>query len=179
MSLITSVLTGGKTKTIPLSGGKEFALVDEADFEYLNQWKWKLSSGRAVRTKHVGTVGDWRNGKRKDVTIHMHRLVMDAPEGLEVDHIDGNPLNNQKSNLRLCSHEENRRNNKMYASNKSGFKGVSYSARHDKWITYIRFMNKSYNLGIFSDRIEAALEYDNVARQLFGEYARVNFGDKE
>lgn len=177
-TLVTGVLTGGKT--IALSKGKAYATVDVEDFDYLNQWSWKLTAGRATRNKHIGTVGNWRDGRRKDITILMHRLIMSAPQGMDVDHINGDPLDNRKANLRVCTHAENRRNTKRPISNTSGFKGVSLDKRYKtpKWIAFITFMNKSYNLGAFDSPKEAALEYDHVARQLFGDFAKFNFGDR-
>lgn len=166
------------TITIKLSGklGGE-TMVDAEDYEYLNQWKWKNQGGRAARTKHIGTVGDWREGKRKDRTIHMHRLIMDAPDNMDVDHINGNPLDNSKSNLRICTHQENRSNTKVPINNTSGYKGVYWHKQRFKWCTQITFMNKTYTLALFESPIEAAREYDYVAKQLFGEFARLNFGE--
>lgn len=161
-----------------MSGGKAFAIVDAEDYEHLSQWAWKLTNGAATRTQHVGTVGDWREGKRRDKTILMHRLVMNTPDGMDTDHINRNPLDNRKVNLRVCTHAENRRNNKRYSSNTHGYKGVYWNSDKKKWYAQIRFMNKSYTLAVFDSKVEAAKEYDNVAKQLFGEFATLNFGDK-
>lgn len=163
-------------KLIPLSKGKAYAIVDEEDFEYLNQWKWKLTGGRASRSKHVGTVGDWRNGKRKDIAILMHREIMNAPKGMDVDHINHNQLDNRKSNLRVCTHHENTMNRQAVVG-VSGYKGVHFDTRTAKWVTQISFMGKTYHIAVFEDEAEAAKEYDHVAKQLYGKFANLNFGD--
>lgn len=86
---------------IPLTQGK-FALVDEADYEWLNQWNWQLSNGYAVRSRRIP------KGKRQ--AIYMHRVVCNAPIGTEVDHLDSDGLNNRRSNLRIATTSQNQRN---------------------------------------------------------------------
>lgn len=164
-------------KLIQLSMGKAYAIVDDADFEYLNQWKWKLTGGRATRNQHIGTVGNWREGKRKDKAVLMHRVIMGEPIDMEIDHINGNPLDNRKVNLRACTHQENRANTKRPVNNTSGYKGVYWHKQRSRWCTQITFMNKTYTLALFENPEEAAKEYDHVAKQLFGKYAKLNFGD--
>jgi len=160
---------------IQLSSGN-FVLVDQDDYEYFSQWKWKENSGTAMRNKHIGTVGDWREGKRKDVAVLMHREIMGAPKGMDVDHINGNRLDNRKSNLRVCTHAENRRNTKTPVSNKSGYKGVSWCKRDSKWSAFITIGGKSKNLGRYINIIDAAKAYNEAAIKHFGEYARINLG---
>jgi hypothetical protein len=166
-------------KLISLSKGKAYAIVDDEDFDYLNQWKWKFNKGRAMRNQHIGTVGNWRDGKRKDKAVLMHRVIMGEPEGMDVDHENRNALDNRKANLRICTHAENRRNNKIYSNNTIGYKGVYWDKRKLKYYTQISFMGKKYTLALFESAEEAAKEYDHVARQLYGEFATLNFeGDK-
>jgi len=168
MALTVSVMRG----QITLSSGNH-VLVDDEDYEFLSQWKWKERGGTAVRNKHVGTV-DWRSGKRKDTTILMHRLIMNAPAGMDVDHINGNRLDNRKANLRICTHAQNRANSKTPTTNKSGYKGVSWCKRDNRWIAFIRDNGRSKNLGRFDDIVEAAKAYNNAAKLIFGDYARLN-----
>lgn len=166
-------------KLIPLSKGKAYAIVDDEDFDYLNQWKWKLQNGRACRVRSKIKPGTaWRDNKREWTFILMHRVIMGEPKGMDVDHINRNPLDNRKTNLRVCTHAENRRNNKLYVTNTSGYRGVYLDKRKMKWYTSITFMGKAYTLALFESPIEAAKEYDHVAKQLYGEFANLNFGEK-
>jgi hypothetical protein len=105
----------------------------------------------------------------------MHRQIMNAPEGLLVDHIDGNGLNNQKNNLRLCSSAQNARNRRPTSKPYSKYKGVSWHKRNKKWEVRIAKSGKSTYLGTFEDELEAALAYDRKAEELFGEFAYLNF----
>lgn len=164
------------TKLISLSNGKAYAIVDAEDFEYLNQWKWKLNKGRAMRNQHIGTRGNWRDGKRIDKAVLMHRVIMGEPKDMDVDHKNHNTLDDRKTNLRICTHAENTANSVMQKRNTSGYKGVYFDKRRVKWYSQIRFMGKSYTLGLFESPVEAAKEYDHVAKQLYGEYANPNFG---
>ncbi len=108
-------LRSARMKEIQLSQGK-IAVVDDEDYEYINQWKWSyLSSGYAVRSL-------WSLLGSK--TILMHRIIANTPIGMDTDHINGNRLDNRKSNLRVCTHAENTRNIPMHKDNKIGYKGV-------------------------------------------------------
>jgi hypothetical protein len=156
-------------KKIALSGKRgvgKFALVDDEDFEWLNQWKWHYQpseeNGYATRL-------DMKTHK----TILMHRLILNCPRGKETDHRDTVGLNNQRYNLRACSRSQNEWNKNRQSNNTSGFKGVSfydnrYNARIQK--------NKSpIYLGRFVDPESAAKAYDAKAKELFGDFARLNF----
>jgi hypothetical protein len=103
----------------------------------------------------------------------MHRIVVNAPPGMEVDHIDGNRLNNTRANLRICSRGQNQQNRKR-TQNSSRFKGVSWFMRHGLWSAYIKKCGKKIHLGYFVEEKEAALTYDAAARLLFGAYALFN-----
>jgi len=105
----------------------------------------------------------------------MHRVIMDCPEGKEVDHKDFNTLNNQRSNLRVCSTSQNCQNRRKSAVNTSGYKGVVLDKRYNKWVTRIKKDRKMIYLGSFKDKEVAALVYDNAARQIHGEFAKLNF----
>lgn len=156
-------------KKIKLTRGK-FALVDDVDFDYLNQWKWFCeASHHAARDQHIGMDGKKEIKKR----IKMHRLIMDAPGGMEVDHIDGNPLNNQRSNLRVVTHAQNQKNLKIPRHNTSGYKGVYWDKVRQKWIAAIH-SGKTINLGGFITKEEAAKRYNEAAIERFGEFARLN-----
>lgn len=95
--------------------------------------------------------------------------------GEEVDHIDGNKLNNTRGNLRIASNAENKMNRDKQSNNTSGYKGVSFHKKYKKWRAIIGIQGKSIHLGYFSDAVEAAKAYDDSARKYHGEFARTNF----
>jgi hypothetical protein len=100
---------------------------------------------------------------------------MSAPEGTEVDHIDGNTFDNRRSsNLRLCTHHQNLINKKIQKNNITGFKGVVYREKNKKYSAQIQCNNKSIHLGMFSNPIDAALAYNAAALKYHGEFARLN-----
>lgn len=99
---------------------------------------------------------------------------MYAPEGMDVDHIDGNGLNCKKSNLRICTHAENQGNYKKTISETSSkFKGVSL--KRGKWVSRIKKGGRTIFVGSFDFEEEAALAYNGMARKLFGTFANLNF----
>ncbi len=105
----------------------------------------------------------------------MHRVIKGAKAGQSVDHVNGNGLDNRRSNLRLCAHAENLRNRKIHKNNKSGFKGVRKRKESSLWRAEIRSNHKFYFLGNFHSAEEAAHAYDAAALKLHGEFARLNF----
>ena len=155
-------------KEIPLTKGL-FALVDDEDFDRLNQWNWRAKKSRKTfyADRHFE-----KDGRR--TYVHMHRLIVDAPLELEVDHKDGNGLNNQRYNLRICTQKQNRRNISVQKNNRLGYKGVhqeskgSFSAR-------ITVDKKLMWLGSYKNPIDAAKAYDLAATKHHGEFARTNF----
>jgi hypothetical protein len=161
-------------KEIPLTQGK-VALVDDEDYEALSQYSWHASYDRTRKMDHQHLAqrsskiaGKWRS-------VLMHREILQALPGVQVDHIDGNPLNNQRANLRLCSARENSHNRRLSARNTSGFKGVTYCKRTKAWLTSICADGRKKHLGYFEDKIEAAKAYDRAASELHGEFAYLNF----
>ena len=96
---------------------------------------------------------------------------MNPPDGMEVDHVNGDKFDNRRSNLRVCSHLENSFNRKLSKNNKTGFNGVQFDKDKKKFRAIIR----RKHLGYFSDPREAAIFYDKEAIKLFGEFARTNF----
>lgn len=142
---------------ILLSAGK-YATVDDVDFEWLSQWKWTYSGHGYVHR------GD--NGRK----IYMHRLIAGWDR---VDHIDGNGLNNQRSNLRPTSIAENGRNRGANRNNTSGYKGVFRNSK-STWSSRIVSDGKNKYLGSFKSKEEAALAYNEAALKYHGEFARLN-----
>lgn len=151
-------------KQIPLTKGK-FAVVDDEDYEELSRYKWFVDSigyaGRNIRYPGMG---------RK--TLRMHRFLMglDFGDRRMVDHIDGDGLNNQRSNLRICNHSQNGRNQGRCASNTSGIKGVTRNK--GKWVAQISLMGKQIYIGCFDTPEEAGAAYREAARKFHGEFAR-------
>ena len=156
-------------KEIHLTQGK-VALVDDDDYDrIIAMGKWKISdTGYANKTIHIRYEGN----KRIMKSIRMHRFIVNAPNKMEVDHRDGNPLNNQKSNLRLSTRSQNMMNRKVSENSKTGFKGVVIY--RDEYKAQIKINGKSICLGYFKDKIEAARVYNEAAIKYHGEFAKLN-----
>lgn len=169
------------SKLIHLTGKKypnKVSVVDDEDYDRIvvNPW-FCISDPRtfyAVRTV-------WIAGKY--TKIRMHVAIINPPLGMKVDHIDGDGLNNRKSNLRICTHAENMRNRKKNLNNSSGYIGVqkdtdsSLRREVQMWRATIKVDNKLKLLGIFEDPEEAAHVRDAAAREVYGEFASLNFPD--
>lgn len=159
------------TKKIPLSQGK-YALVDDADYEWLNQWRWyyrhKKHTGYAARMSRTS------DGLPRKAVIRMHRVIAGAQEGQDIDHWDGDGLNNQRTNLRVCTRSQNAINRRLQANSASGYKGVSWDRHAGKWRAQIMVQQGHKYLGIFSDKDDAARAYNQAAIEYFGSFARLN-----
>lgn len=131
----------------------KYALVDDDDFDFLNQWKWYFNSGYAVR-----------GNKEK---ILMHRVVNHTSKGIITDHINGDKLDNRKCNLRDCTNEENQMNRGAQANNTSGYKGVTWSNKAGKWYAQIQYHGKRKHLGSYNTPQEASEVYNKEAKILF------------
>ena len=104
----------------------------------------------------------------------MHREIANTPDGYETDHIDGNKLNNTRANLRICTHAENHRNVGLRSTNTSGYKGVSFYKRYNRWRARIWANDRLVFLGYFDSALEAACAYNNSAMLHYGEFAWLN-----
>lgn len=151
--------------TISITQG-EYALVDDEDFEYVNQFKWQYH----YKGYAESTFGKSPNRKK----VKMHRLIINAPDHLQVDHINGNKLDNRKSNLRLCTNSENQRNTGKKSTNTSGYKGVSWKKSSNKFAAQIQVDHKNKHIGYFRDPVDAAKAYNQKAIEYFGEFALLN-----
>lgn len=139
-------------------------IVSRDDVEFLRQFKWRLLH---AWTAYAQTT---INGR---VTT-MHQLLMNPPDGRYVDHVNGNGLDNRRSNLRLVTNQQNQANSTKRAAASSKHKGVSWSKTKKKWRAYICPNKKYIHLGYFTSEEDAASAYDRAAEQIFGEYARTN-----
>lgn len=156
------------TKELVLSQGK-VALVDDEDYEWANQWNW------CAEKKRNGRFYAGRFDRITKQQLVLHREILQAPKRMQVDHINGDGLDNRRSNLRLATHTENLRNRGMNSNNRSGYKGVSWHKQRGKWCAKIMVGRRGISLGLFFDPVEAALAYDEAARNYFGEFAWTNF----
>ncbi len=153
-------------KLIKLTQGF-FTKVDDEDFDELNKHKWcvKDSSKRpyAVRGK-IYTV------------VRMHRELLKAPKGIEVDHVNGDGLDNQRHNLRFATRYQNSRNvgKQKGIQYKSVYKGVHWQEKRKRWRARINVNNKEIYLGQYSLELDAAKAYNEAAVKYFGEFARLN-----
>jgi len=157
-------------KRIPLSQGL-CAIVSDHDCGHLNRWKWTAWHCGKVRYAYRKT--SRATGQRN---IFMHRVVanrMGVPAG-RVDHVDGNGLNNCRSNLRFATQSQNGMNRSKPRTNKSGYKGVSETTNSDRWRARIGVRGKEKHLGTFNTPKEAARAYDRAATELHGVFAHLN-----
>jgi len=162
----------GKMKKIPLTQGK-FAIVDDEDFDCLNQWKWQATfdgyNWYAVRAVKY-------DGKRTSQMMHRQILGLAADDKRQVDHCNRNGLDNRQENIRICNSSQNQHNGKK---NKHGlssqYKGVSWHKQVQKWTAQLVVFGKHLYLGCFNNEVDAAKVYDKAAVEHFGEFARVNF----
>jgi hypothetical protein len=156
------------TLSIPLSKGK-IALIDDQDADLVMPFKWysSLTKNTTYAIRGSSRVGG------KQITILMHRVILDAPPGMFVDHRDGDGLNNCRDNLRLCTRSQNEMNKRIQGGT-SRFKGVCWHGKREKWEARIGVNRKRTHLGYFTDETEAAMAYDVAARELFDEFARLN-----
>jgi hypothetical protein len=149
-------------KYIQLTQGKR-AVVDDDMYDYLTCWDWHYGNGYARRA-------GWSEGEGK--IVKMHHVVLPLKKGFEVDHINGDSLDNRRKNLRLVTRTQNSVNKRTQRNSTSGFKGVN---RHQgKWRAYICKDKKQIHLGVFDRKEDAAQAYDDAAGRLFGEYACLN-----
>jgi hypothetical protein len=151
---------------IPLTQGYE-AIVDDMDATRVLAHKWYVR--HTARRWFYGEAKIPRRGR-----VRLHRFILDAPPTCDVDHVNGNGLDNRRSNLRLASNSQNGANRQLNVNSKSGLKGVSLLPS-GRYHSVIRVRGVLYRLGTYDTREAAACAYDRAAIEHFGEYARTNF----
>lgn len=152
-------------KTIQLTKGC-VTIVDDEDYEKLIRYSW------FAKKNHKKFYAQRRSGMKH---FQMHDEIMQPPPGFSVDHINGDSLDNRRYNLRLASQRQQCYNRKKIDNTSSRYKGVCYHIGKKKWQTNIKIYGQVKYLGTFTDEIEAAKAYDAAARELFGDFARLNF----
>ena len=157
-------------KEIELNKGY-FTQVDDDDYDFLIQWKWRVNIKKHTCYVYRNTRIGGRKGR--SITIHIHRLIMHTPPDLVIDHKDHNGLNNQKSNLRNCTRQQNQRN--QTGRGVSKYLGVTYDKDRHVWRANIKIDKDKKWMGRFPTEIEAAVAYDQKAIIYFGEFAHLNF----
>lgn len=149
---------------IYLSKGR-FTLISSQDYGNLSQWKWCFYPSRG---------GGYAGRKVGNTTIYMHRVIMNPIEGLQVDHINHDGLDNRRSNLRVVTPAQNMANVRLSSRNNTGYKGVHFFKRTKQFTAYIGVEGKTRHLGYFATAVEAAKAYNKAALELRGEFAYLN-----
>ena len=191
-----------KTKELIIesSRGTFAVLVDEDDWEKVNEHTWflkwdnKKKTDRYYAKTHIPHPdGSWiprsdRPGqrRRRRKALSMHRLIMNPPKNMQIDHINGNGLDNRKCNLRVCTNAQNNANKPPQKNSKSGLKGVAKSSKN-RWVAYIgtNILREGTDkptmriIGYFSTKEEAGRAYDAAAKERYGEYAWLNFPEED
>ena len=153
-------------KKIKLTQGK-FAIVDDKNFEWLNQFSWQA-------VKYSRTWYATRRKPKDSKYTSMHRLILDAQPGEEIDHKNHNGLDNRECNIRKCTKRENQHNRLPNKYQKSKYKGVHWHSQAKKWKAQICVNNEKIHIGMFDNEDEAALAYNEFALDWFGKYAYLN-----
>lgn len=165
------------SKLIPLTRGYS-AIVDDEDHDYLMQWKWYVFIRSDKRTPYAVRNAKYTPSGRG--VIMMHRLLFcPLGDGVFVDHINRNGLDNRKCNLRKYTKSENAANAQYKSGLTSRFRGVCWFRETSKWRAQIHMNRKKVTLGYFTNEIDAARAYDRAAINQWGEFAIINFADPQ
>jgi hypothetical protein len=157
-----------------VSYGTQFTLIDGADFDSVWKYRWRIHTGHGSRTYYAST--HVRPASGHPTSVLMHRLL--TPAVSEVDHINGDGLDNRRCNLRKATRAQNASNITRRAHNRSGYIGVSWDAPRRAWQASVATNGRSLFLGRFANPQDAARARDKAARALHGEFAVLNFPDE-
>ena len=152
-------------------GNGLFAICDWCDFNSVKSFKWNSTS--LDSRVQWAWAHDVENGGEKRKKVAMHNVIMKPSEGFIVDHINGNGLDNRRSNLRIVTRQQNTFNS-VHKGGTSKYKGVALDKESGLWRAYIAKDGKRTWLGRFPDELSAAIAYDKAAKDMFGEYAKLN-----
>lgn len=145
-----------------LTTREQYAIVDDENYDYLNQWKWKLDSkGYAVRQTSR------KLGKRK--IVYMHREVAKTPQDMLTDHKNFNKLDNRRKNLRICTKRENQIH-QTNSRNTSGIRGISYDKNSNKWIIQFSPQKYKYKRIYLNSKQDAIKKYNKMVKKYYGEF---------
>lgn len=151
-----------KTKFLPF----DWTLVDDEDYKWLREWRWHTDNkGYVVRRVR-------RDGKK--YVVYMHREIMKTPEGMVTDHVNGNKVDNRRSNLRVCSDGQNKRNRDKSLGFDAPYKGAYWQKQIKRWYSRIQVNGRSIYLGTFSTPEEASTAYNVAAKKYHGKYMRAS-----
>jgi len=153
-------------RTIHLVNNRGIALCDDADYEYLSQFKWYRATPSTKKTYYAVTC---INGKQ----IGMHRLLLNAKPRQQIDHKNGKGYDNRRENIRFCTHQQNQANQHARYCGSSKYRGVRKCKTG--WISNIHLNGKSVHIGVFPTEKQAARAYDRIAKAIHGEFANTNF----
>lgn len=159
-------------KVIPITCGK-FVFVDDADFDYLSKFSWQCKKNGKNFYAQRST---WIPREKRVKVEKMHRVILGVGkiDSRHIDHINGDGLDNRRCNLRFVTHQENHFNSRKRDGCISVFKGVRWNKQKNKWYSEIWLNGKRDYLGCFVNEIDAAMAYDDAAKNRFGAFARTN-----
>lgn len=159
-------------------GKRHLAIIDAEDLPVVSQYLWypRIAKG-GIRVYAYTQLRRYEGGKLIVTNIHLHRLILNPPPGMDVDHKDRDGLNCCKSNLRIATRSQNNANRVLKGSHKTGYVGVVAMEHRSAFRGVVWCNNKQYNCGDYNDPISAARARDKKARELFGEFAVFNFPD--
>lgn len=156
------------------SYGELMVFFDDDDYDLIRKYRWMIAKGKKGVFYARGYIGKKQGGGGVFEKTRMHRLIMNCPDNLQVDHINGNGLDNRRINLRIATNAENCRNKKPHADSLTGYKGITFIKKKKLFYARIRVDGKLKSLGRSKDLKSAVIRYNNAALKYFGEFAYLN-----